>query len=674
MPDTPSQQSTPRGTPGQSTPRAAAERVQRALSGFSVPDDISDAVGEVEARAATAVQAGVEAAGDVREIAQASYHDDLEDPTFALVADKENIYDFLMFISPTDGAHSNGKLTIDITVGYLLVLLTLLIQGLLLTAVYNRVVVGAVEWKNGIFQSEGNKAWSLLAQEDFSQCNMGDSLCTMKDHTFECAPPSVRLSGKWNELDLNHDNVWTREEAISAKDELKCKYVVDPVELFDVFINFVKKRDNIIWVHPDILQGRAISKPYFDYAMGDIIMCGYRNEAMCRNVLQRGFFDAPLTHNTVPRVGNTSTSAINYCVDLLRTGGVCDRVLPSTYSVWKIQSDEECKGKWYTKFVYKHPVTGVEKSFLSVDYEARQEAERVQTVKFKIFKTIIVMVWVMSMVYELKRLFEIYTWIFSMPGEQFCRDQNLPLCEDRVNRPRTMLDDEGKPQRFELSDNDKPQRFKINGISPLHRICVVIVTTLRLIMLSVLTIVGLSLLLHSPEYMTLLFDAISLVFILDLASIIAKYVLRQSVREQCAEEVEPIEVTLFGPTAVTRRQSIMDMAWFAVIALAAICIVWYFYADSVIPLDEALQCTCLGVGESCVEAQKFNYDFWYTYWKDVTPQIFKDVDALRRRTEGLLFQVEASSSSSGFANRTATAMRASGRRKTTGVLLGHVAM
>merc|ERR1719183_3277674 len=110
--------------------------------------------------------------------------------------------------------------------------------------------------------------------------------------------------------------------------------------------------------------------------MGDIIMCGYRNEAMCRNVLQRGYFDAPLKYGTVPRIGNTTMSALDYCIDLLREGGTCDRVLPSTYSVWKIQSDEECGEKWYSKFVYKHPTTGSAKSFLAVDYEARIQAAK----------------------------------------------------------------------------------------------------------------------------------------------------------------------------------------------------------------------------------------------------------------------------------------------------------
>lgn len=605
---------------------------------------------------------------DAAALAQASYHDDLEDPTFDLMADEENIYDFLMFISPTDGAHSHGRITIDITMGYILVMFTLLLQGLLLTAVYNRVVIGAVKWQDGIFKSDGSadheKALRLLGVEDPTKCNTGESLCTMNSTggTFECSPPSVRLIGKWDELDVNHDGVWTRSEAREQRLNLQCKYTIDPEEFFEVIAQLVLRREKIIWIHPDVRAHKAIPKTYFDYAKGDIIMCGYRNEAMCRNVLKRGFFDAPLKHNTVPRVGNTMDSAIEYCSDLLRTGGTCERVLPSTYSVWRTQSDEECKGRWYTKFVYTHPVSGAEKSFLSVDYEARIQAEAEQAPDFKVFKAIIVMVWIMSMVYELKRLCMIYTWLIRMPGAKYCQDNDLPFCEDRAGK----------------GEKDPAFRFKLNGIRPAHRSFMFAVTTLRLIMLSVLTVVGLSLLLHSPDCMTLLFDAISLVFILDLASIMAKYVLRQPVREQTTQ-VEPIEVQLFGPSALTRRQSVMDMGWFAFVVIAAIGVASYYYMATVIPLDDALTCTCLSTGDNCIEAQKFNYDFWYNYWRVDTPKIFEDVDAMKSRMASLLevdhLTLVGTNVSDGFPS-SAISKRSVGRlplRKSAGTLVSHVA-
>lgn len=49
----------------------------------------------------------------------------------------------------------------------------------------------------------------------------------------------------------------------------------------------------------------------------------------------------------------------------------------------------------------------------------------------------------------------------------------------------------------------------------------------------------------------------------------------------------------------------------------------------VIPVYEALECTCVKTGEKCVEAQKFNYDFWYNYWKNTVPAVFTEVSQLK---------------------------------------------
>ncbi|CAK0846431.1 unnamed protein product [Prorocentrum cordatum] len=155
-----------------------------------------------------------------------------------------------------------------------------------------------------------------------------------------CAPPSVQLSGRWVELDTDGDGNWTREEAQAAASELYCKYHVNAVEVFDVFVTFLVNRENIIWIHPAVRAGKGIPKSYFKYAAGDIIMCGYRNADMCPNLLKRGFFDAPLKHGTVPRVGTTTSSALKYCYDMLDEGGICDRTLPSTYTVWKKSSED----------------------------------------------------------------------------------------------------------------------------------------------------------------------------------------------------------------------------------------------------------------------------------------------------------------------------------------------
>merc|ERR1719335_719716 len=105
------------------------------------------------------------------------------------------------------------------------------------------------------------------------KCNDASSLCFNDKGNYSCAPPSIQLTGRWEDLDTNKDGIWTREEVIAAKEFLKCKYAVDPLEVFDVLINMIKKRSHLIWIHPDIANAKAIHFAYFQYAIGDISMC-----------------------------------------------------------------------------------------------------------------------------------------------------------------------------------------------------------------------------------------------------------------------------------------------------------------------------------------------------------------------------------------------------------------
>merc|ERR1719265_1237216 len=55
----------------------------------------------------------------------------------------------------------------------------------------------------------------------------------------------------------------------------------------------------------------------------------------------------------------------------------------------------------------------------------------------------------------------------------------------------------------------------------------------------------------------------------------------------------------------------------------------YYYNATLDPLFDALQCTCIGVGNNCREAINFNYDFWHKYWKEDVPGVFKELDILK---------------------------------------------
>merc|ERR1719375_2641880 len=370
-------------------------------------------------------------------------------------------------------------------------------QTVLLYLIFEEVVVSNVEWQNGIMKlgGKGDHIMGLIAETP-GECNDGQALCFTDFHgDYTYAPPTVQIVGRWEELDTNKDGIWSREEVVKAQQDLQCKYVVDPVVVFDVLIAMLKERADKIWLHPDLLAGNMIHKPYFTYAMGDIVMCGYRNADMCGNLIERGFFDGPLKHGTAPRVGKSIDSAMEYCQGLLEDGGTCSKFLPSTYSVWRIDSGQQCGEPSYEKFTYTNPGNNVTKSLLMVDWSAREDFERAKTPIFLTFKSIIIFLWLLAMSKEFKDIIIVATWVIRFPSAA----------------------DFGEDAVLEEPDPSDPEdtRMVIQGITSHHRTSVGILISLRAIMTVILSFVGLSFLSKQTDYADLLMDGIALLFILE---------------------------------------------------------------------------------------------------------------------------------------------------------------
>eukprot|EP00746_Dinoflagellata_sp_MGD_P016163 gnl/MRDRNA2_/MRDRNA2_136355_c0_seq1.p1 gnl/MRDRNA2_/MRDRNA2_136355_c0~~gnl/MRDRNA2_/MRDRNA2_136355_c0_seq1.p1 ORF type:complete len:594 (-),score=93.66 gnl/MRDRNA2_/MRDRNA2_136355_c0_seq1:17-1798(-) len=534
-----------------------------------------------------------------------------EDPCF-LVRPSDNVYSFFMFIGPTE-SHKEGRgWTWDITIGYVLVGLNFTLQAILLYTIFNTVVVENVDWQDGIVKV-GDSAWNLFAPKE-AGCNDGGSLCFHDNGMYTCAPPSVQLTGRWDELDTNKDEIWSRDEAVAAKDTLKCKYAVNPVEVFDVFINFLVAREKLIWLHPDVKAGKAIHHEYFKYAMGDIIMCGYRTKDMCPNLMKRGFFHAPLKYETAPRVGNTIDSALEYCYHLLAPGGTCELFLPSTYSVWKIESVQQCGEASFAKFSYTNPGDGVKKSLLEVDYQARSDYELGMTTLFNAYKGIILFLWLLAMLVEFREIVMIGTLALHYPdAEQF-----------------------GEEAVLEEQDPADPEdvRFRIQGITSGHRSAMKLLLVFRTTLTAVLTWVGGTFLLKQTDYIDLLLDGVALIFIVEIASMLYAQVLRDEVRDQ-TEDIYPMKVTMYGIEWLNRRPALVDIICIFSLMIGTYFILWNHRNTIVEPVLNALDCTCRSRGEHCMEAQKFDYDFWDHYWKEVVPAVFDNVEKLKSGGAGV---------------------------------------
>jgi hypothetical protein len=536
-----------------------------------------------------------------------------EKPTF-FVRPSDNVYSYFMFVAPTESKkHPGSGCTWDIVMAYILVGMNFFMQSILVWMVYEAIVVDNLSWQNGILKLKG---LGLVEEKTTTGCNDGSALCFRDGGNISCAPPSVQLTGRWNELDTNGDGVWTREEVQASKKALQCKYVVNPEEVFDVLIEMLRGRQNIIWLHPDVLSGQKIHYSYFKYIMGDLIMCGYRSQDMCANLMKKGFFDMPLKHGTAPRVGTTIDSALKYCRKLLQPGGICEGLLPSTYTVWKISSEGECGSPAYDKFVYSHPSNGVKKSLLSVDYSARQEYELAQEFWFQVFKSIVLFTWLLLMFVEFKEVQKIMTVVMRYPdAENYGEDAVL------------MEQDPSDPEDV---------RYRIQGITSNHRKGMAVLCALRLGITIALVVVGTSYILRTNVYTDLLMNGVTLFFVAEIASVLYNQVLREEIRDQC-EDIKPIKVEMYGWEWLNRQPALLDMISVCFLFLVVYVIMLWQMESTVLPVHTALECTCTSSGPGCVEANKFNKPFWDNYWMKTVPDTLTELDKLKATTPAAMF-------------------------------------
>jgi len=521
---------------------------------------------------------------------------------------ESDVYSYSMLAAPRQ-MKKHDSFTTDAAMSYFLVALVLAVQAVMLYCVYDKVVVNNANWQNSIMKVDND--WALF-QEDGSECSTGRSLCLVNNGNYSCAPPSVQLTGRWKELDVDGDGIWTMEEVLATRKELKCKYVVDPLEIFNVFVHMLLQREKIIWLHPDLKAGKAIHKAYFTYAMGDIAMCGYRSPDMCNNLLKRGVFHAALKYGTAPRVGTTIESALDYCREMLQPMGMCERFLPSTYATWKIESIVQCEAPKYTEFVYKNPGNGIKKSLLEVDYKARQKFETAKTTLFQIYKGSICGMWILLIVCQLRSVWRVLGWALAIDVPELVEDtdssRGTRRRKPRRTRSGTALDD--------------------NGMTWPHKVIMIAVTLARMVILCILMYVGLSFLGKSTDYIGLLLDGVALLFIVEVQEIVYEKVIRADVRKEW-DEGEPMAFQKLTIPALNNTPDNADMLWLFIVILCSVVFIRYYTVSVVSPLLDSLDCACRSDGEKCYEAHRFSKAFWDQYWHYDVPAVFTEINSLK---------------------------------------------
>merc|ERR1719316_542640 len=550
-----------------------------------------------------------------------SDEDDTQGKPLMLMRPADNVYSYFIFVGPTErkrravrNPEKADEVSWDVVMGYMLLALNFFMQGVLLYLIFQEVVVENINWQNGVIKiGNGGNPVALIGEQPENGCNDGNSLCFQdkKSGKYSCAPPTLQLTGRWDELDTDGDEIWTRAEVEAEKKDLKCKYFVDPIEVFDVLIKMLKERESILWLHPDVKAGSAIHLPYFTYIMSDLIMCGYRSEDMCANLLERGFFHAPMKYNTSPRVGNTIDSALQYCKELLTPGGICARNLPSTYAVWQITSGAECGEPEYSQFQYTNPGSGDKKSLLSVDYSSRLEYVLAQDVMFRLFKAIMIFAWLLLMMWDFRDVFKILTFCARMPDADTFEGESVIMEQD--------------------PSDPEDVRYRIQAIYKSHRWGIVLCCLVRSILTLILAVVGVAYLIKTNDYADLIMNGVALVFIAEISSVLYSQVLREEIKDQ-TEDIKPIRVPMYGIDFLNRQPALIDILCVVILGILVYFIMRWQMNSVVVPVHEALQCACLSQGDRCVEAHKYNFEFWHEYWLNGIPGALKAIDVLKVAT------------------------------------------
>eukprot|EP00746_Dinoflagellata_sp_MGD_P007728 gnl/MRDRNA2_/MRDRNA2_115362_c0_seq1.p1 gnl/MRDRNA2_/MRDRNA2_115362_c0~~gnl/MRDRNA2_/MRDRNA2_115362_c0_seq1.p1 ORF type:complete len:686 (+),score=125.89 gnl/MRDRNA2_/MRDRNA2_115362_c0_seq1:133-2190(+) len=449
-----------------------------------------------------------------------------------------------------------------------------------------------------------------------------NTLCTMKDATYNCLPPSVRFADQWDALDANGDGIWSLEEAEDDANGFEKKFRAKPFLVFRAITVGLTDRVSVdpnLWVAPEVTEMRAIPKPYFDYWMGDAALCSYADPKVCGTLLDRGFFGDAFKNNTAGKNIQDIDGALDYCVWMLTVNGGCDQSLPQIYKLFRAQREAQCgHSHLYNGGLYRNPHHDVDKVYVTaVWYEKPTAQIKGTTAIYLFFLFLVLQLWFLALVNEMRELVIIgeFTYVFPAAGE----DGGLEV------------------SKTEEGDEE----YTITGITSGHRSAVFAMLVLRALVVVYLGVVGCIFLVMETGYMDLLMNAVALAFVLEIDEILFGAVARATTAEEL-EATKDLEFETTLPTTGCANWVLQKDFWgivmFPIITIAIMYSYQLFVAS---PVLDALNCACYQLGSQCHEAQTYNKDWWSAYWSETLPNAMAEIAKFKLEAEPPMIPVPA---------------------------------
>lgn len=504
-----------------------------------------------------------------------------------------NIYSYHLFMVPVEQKRTGRQCSWIVAFACAIVTVNLVMQFALLAIVGPHVVEKNVNIISSIRQ-QSEKPWYEGVMMSFrgsdrpkeEKCRDSRSLCYPHGGGITCAPPSIQVLGSWDLLDTDKDGIWSRSEAADEehRGHMQCHYNVDVLVLFDDIIADIKAHPRLKGrIHSNLTHGTSVHKAYFDWYLGEPMLCLYGDQDMCGTLFSRGFFDGALTSPGLSAASERGIgefqSARDYCSKLL--SGRCDDLLPSTYRVWKVTSLEKCGSKSFEPFLYDPPDHSPRQWMLQVLYDSQEEYSKVYSWAFRIFLAVLMFTFFATMLEEANAIYLVFRWVLECPDV----------------------------------DGAKAHSF--------HRFAVLAVNLVRGALFLLLLYSGAIFLTEDTRYLHLIFDALSLNFIINIDELLYAALLRK----QMKEEHEELPACFMERQ---RNESINIIALeFMRLGCLILCTLFVAYSHvtgTMETIREALQCVCSVEGPTCYEAFTYSSAWWERYWAVTLPASVARID------------------------------------------------
>lgn len=539
------------------------------------------------------------AAGERTPLLQLRTHtliDQMEYRTELLPA--ENIYSFHMFMVPVE-TRRTGKHGMAVCFAYFMVVINLLMQFWLLTMVSNFVVLKNKDLSDSLVRKDAlpwyrahewvHQHWLKQEEPPSEACHDGSALCFQDGAYITCAPPSIQVLKHWYLLDTNEDDLWSRSEAHDEdfRKVMQCKHNVDVSILFDEMLNDIQ--DTVALkgrLHTHITNGTAIPKAYFDWFIGEPMLCQYGDQDMCGNLFERGIFDGALRPENQHAGGSERgihdvQTARDYCTNLLTYR--CDGLLPSTYRVWKVSSVDKCGDKDFVPVFYNPPGDLAGQWMLRVSFSQQSAYAKAGTWEFTFYLASLLFVFFAVMYEECKSIYQVYQWWWLKP----------------------MID--------------------CHSVRTSHIVSVFSINLIRTILFVVLLYSGIVFMQEDTDVLHLIFDALSLVFIIGIDEILYAAMVRKQMKD---EHKAMAPVTLPRKPFVSITVVTIECIRVGLLAICSLAICYLHMEQTMKPISKALRCLCTVEGEQCYEVATFDASWWENYWAVTLPQAAADIDDL----------------------------------------------